>query len=189
MTKCSVLPRGLGTLPAGSAVRVKSRLALYSVRAVVFAARLAGRFAVLTALPFAAVFALRFVTAPGLGFVGAPALRFVGAPALRFVVAVPEALFAPRFAADFLACAGCALLDGLFVAMLWPICQEHAPVTAKPRPRMDLWLLSTRCGDGGWHWPMGQHARTARTSLEVLDQHLPRDSSATARVTEGTGDI
>src|SRR5690348_13056635 len=108
MTKCSVLPRGLGTLPAGSAVRVKSRLALYSVRGVVFAARLAGRFAVLTALPFAAALALRFVAAPELRLVAAAAPRFVVAPALRFVAAVPEPPFAPRFAADFLAGAGCA---------------------------------------------------------------------------------
>ena len=32
MTKCSDFPRALGTLPAGSAVRVKSRFALYSAR-------------------------------------------------------------------------------------------------------------------------------------------------------------
>src|SRR5688572_824390 len=30
MTKCSALPRAFGIRPAGSAVRVKSRLALYS---------------------------------------------------------------------------------------------------------------------------------------------------------------
>lgn len=32
MTKCSDFPRPFGTLPAGSAVRVKSRFALYSAR-------------------------------------------------------------------------------------------------------------------------------------------------------------
>jgi hypothetical protein len=34
MTKCSVWPRAFGTLPAGSAVRLKSRLALYSASGV-----------------------------------------------------------------------------------------------------------------------------------------------------------
>jgi hypothetical protein len=34
MTNCSDFPRAFGTLPAGSAVRVKSRFALYSARGV-----------------------------------------------------------------------------------------------------------------------------------------------------------
>jgi hypothetical protein len=39
MTKCSVLPRGFGTLPAGSAVRLKSRFALYSASGALDAPR------------------------------------------------------------------------------------------------------------------------------------------------------
>ena len=39
MTKCRDLPRALGTLPAGSAVRLKSRFALYSASGAADAAR------------------------------------------------------------------------------------------------------------------------------------------------------
>src|SRR5688572_16447747 len=47
MTKCNVLPRAMGPLPAGSAVRAKSRLALYSARGAVDAVRLRAGLAVL----------------------------------------------------------------------------------------------------------------------------------------------
>src|SRR5215213_2489917 len=47
MTNCSFLPRDLGTLPAGSAVREKSRLALYSARGAADDARVREGLAVL----------------------------------------------------------------------------------------------------------------------------------------------
>jgi len=155
------LPRGLGTFPAGSAVRVKSRFALYSVRAAVFDARSAGRFAA-APLPFAAVLTLRFAAVPE--------LRFADVPEARFAVAVPEPRFTPRFAADFLARAGRVLVDGLLVAMPGPICQEHAPAADGMPFRgrgADLWLLSTNvvtpAGIGRWSNDLGHPL----TGLEV----------------------
>src|SRR5690349_4151106 len=105
MTKCNVLPRGLGTFPAGSAVRVKSRFALYSPRGAPFRARVGVRFADVLVVRFAVVVAPRFAV----------------------VLALRFALFAaPRFAADFLADVGRVLLTVRLVAMRRPICQEHA---------------------------------------------------------------
>src|SRR4029079_3577619 len=106
MTKCSVLPRGMGTLPAGSAVRVKSRFALYSPRGAVFVPRVAARFAV--------VLTLRFALAPEACLTPFRGLRLEAVVVLRF------ALFAVlRFAADFLAFAGRVLLAVRLVAMPW----------------------------------------------------------------------
>src|SRR5689334_1210051 len=97
MTKCSVLPRGLGTLPAGSAVRVKSRFRLYSVSGAALAVdRLVVRFAAVFTVRLTLVLEPRFaevVAAPVARF---PADRLVPVPALAFVPA-----FVPRFEADF----------------------------------------------------------------------------------------
>src|SRR6476469_9413298 len=112
MTKCSALPRGLGTLPAGSAVRVKSRFALYSVSGAAFAARVEARFAVERVPLFAAAPAPRFAVVPALRFVAVPALRFAVVPAPRLA---PVAEL--RFAADLLARAGRVLLAVRLVAM------------------------------------------------------------------------
>lgn len=101
MTKCRVLLRGFGTFPAGSAVRVKSRFALYSPRGVFFDARVV-RFAVVLTLRLA-LFAV--------------------------VLALRLALFAEvRFVADFLARAGRVLVAVRLVAIRRQIRQEHAPV-------------------------------------------------------------
>src|SRR5690349_24731311 len=102
MTKCRVLLRGFGTFPAGSAVRVTSRFALYSPRGVFFDARVVVRFAVVLALRLA-LFAV--------------------------VLALRLALFAEaRFVADFLARAGRVLVAVRLVAIRRQIRQEHAPV-------------------------------------------------------------
>jgi hypothetical protein len=114
MTKCSALPRGFGTFPAGSAVRVKSRFALYSVSGAAFAVdRLAVRFAVVFVVRFAAVFVVRFVVVV--------ALRFALVVVLRLA-----AVFALRFDADFLPRAVRDPLAVRLVAMRRPSCQEHA---------------------------------------------------------------
>src|SRR4051794_25994213 len=105
MTKCSVLPRGLGTFPAGSAVRVKSRFALYSRSGAALAAGVEVRFA-------AADFALRFVFEPVVRSALFRVLRLAVVAALRCAPCAPFA--APRravvawlrFAAAFLPRAG-----------------------------------------------------------------------------------
>src|SRR5678816_2268338 len=114
MTKCSALPRAFGTLPAGSAVREKSRLALYSARGAAEAARERDG-------PtdfFAAFFAPRLV-------------------ATRLVLEVPDvgARPLPPLAppldrvADFFAVARLVPDRGpdRLVAMPRELCQEHAP--------------------------------------------------------------
>src|SRR4051812_41254268 len=58
MTKCSALPRAFGTVPAGSRVRVKSRLRLYSASAADFFAA-----AFFTGVFFTAVFFADFFAA------------------------------------------------------------------------------------------------------------------------------
>src|SRR6476619_6829731 len=122
MTKCSALPRGFGTFPVGSAVRVKSRFALYSVSGaalavdrllVCFAAVFVVRVAAVLVVRFALFFALRFALVFALRFAPVFVLRFVAVVALRFDVA-----FLPRAVRDPLAVR--------LVAMRRPSCQEYA---------------------------------------------------------------
>jgi len=104
MTKCRVLLRGFGTFPAGSAVRVKSRFALYSPRGAFFDGRVAVRFAVVLTLLFA-LFAVVLV--------------------LRLALFVEA-----RFVADFVGRAGRVLVAVRLVAIRRQIRQEHAPAAA-----------------------------------------------------------
>ena len=142
MTKCSAFPRVFGTLPAGSAVRVKSRFALYSARGFEDAARVRP-FVVLVP----AVFRGALAGAERFAVDGFPVDRFaVDRFAVeRFAVerfAVEcfplerEAAFAPLFplTADFLAAARLRPDFGpdRLVAMPVGTCQEHA--SRRPSP-------------------------------------------------------
>src|SRR4051812_34655692 len=122
MTKCSVFPRVFGTLPDGSAVRVKSRFALYSAsggevgddRAVRFGC---GREADFVASPVgrAEVFRALVVRLPAAvpRLAGALTARVAGDLAAFFApAAVPR--LAPRVVVRLVAIAR------------W-ICQERAP--------------------------------------------------------------
>src|SRR5215204_827221 len=111
MTKCSVLPRGFGTLPAGSAVRLKSRFELYSASGALDAPRFVATVAERLAADLADVFFVAGFDAPLLDDF-APAEDFARVEAFARVqdfalgeaprlAAVVEPALGPRFAVVF----------------------------------------------------------------------------------------
>ena len=164
MTKWSVFPRALGTLPAGSAVRVKSRFALYSASGV-----LAPR-GLLAALPadLDDVFAAFFAALPEGGLVRDALLddeaRFAEADVLE-----PD----PRFAGV----PGVAV----FLAVV-PFVPERAPVRFVAMPCI---LAKTMPGKG--FGPRHRRVETTEDAAQAGPSRARRDTRATAGVSRGRG--